>query len=110
MSAAETDANFTDAFQAFNDAEHGGRLGGLWRLPQPSQPDLAAFVPAPGQSVEAFSLLGGQPVGQPAIHLPAALVTEFSTKPLECARRRTDDPALPACLHGPVSYTHLTLP
>ena len=86
MSAARIDANFADAFQAFNDAEHGGRLGCLWHLPQPSQPDLAALVPASGQSVEAFSLVDGQSIGQPAKHLPAGLVTELGTKPLKGAR------------------------
>jgi hypothetical protein len=56
MSAAGVDADRTNMFQAFNYAEHGGWLGGLWHLPQPGQPDLAGFVPAFGQSVEPFSL------------------------------------------------------
>ena len=87
-------------FQTFNHAEHSGWLGGLWHLPQPGQPDLAGFVPVFGQSVKSFSLISGQPVGQPAIYLPAALMTELSAKPFEYERRRTDDLTLSACFHG----------
>jgi hypothetical protein len=51
-------------------------------------------------SIESFSLISGQPVGQPAIHLPAALMTELGAKPFKCERRRTNDPTLPARFHG----------
>jgi len=100
MSAAGIDAYRANMFQAFNHTEHGDWCGGLWHLPQPGQPDLAGFVPAFGQSIKSFSLISGQPVGQPAIHLPAALMTELSTKPFERERRRTDYSTLPARFQG----------
>jgi hypothetical protein len=58
VSAARIDADRADMFQAFNHAEHGGRPGGLWHLPQPGQPNLTGLVPAIGQRVEPLSLMG----------------------------------------------------
>jgi len=37
------------------------------------------------------------------MHLPTGLMAEFSAEPLQCCRRRDDDPALPASLHDQLS-------
>jgi hypothetical protein len=93
------DADRAHMLQAFDQTEHGIRLGGLRHLPQPGQPVLAGLFPPLHQGIEPASLFGGQITGQPAMHLPAGLVAEFAAQPFECGRCRNDDPALPACLH-----------
>ena len=99
VSAARLDADRANMLQALDQTEHGARLGGLRHLPQPGQPVLVGLFPTPRQRIEPASLLGGETIGQPAIHLPTGLVAEHGADPLECGRRRNDDPALPACLH-----------
>ena len=56
-----------------------------------------------GQRIKSLSLFSGQPVGQPAIHLPAGLMTDLDAEPFECGRRRQNDPTLPAFFHGQCS-------
>ena len=99
VSTARLDADRANMLQALDQTEHGARLGGLRHLPQPGQPVLVCLFPALCQRIELASLLGGETIGQPAIHLPTGLVAEFGAEPLDRGRRRNDDPALPACLH-----------
>jgi hypothetical protein len=49
--------------ERFNQAEHGGGLGGFRHLTQPGQPALAGFLLALRQCIEALPLFGGQPLG-----------------------------------------------
>ena len=98
VSAARLDPDRANMLQALDQTEHGTRLGGR-HLPQPGQPVLVGLFPTLCQRIEPASLLGGETIGQPAIHLPTGLVAELGAEPLECGRRRNDDPALPACLH-----------
>jgi TnpA family transposase len=81
------------------------RLGGLRHLPQPGQPVLAGLFLTLCQRIEPASLLGGETIGQPAIHFRTGLVAEFGAEPLECGRRWNDDPVLPACLHHQFGQT-----
>ena len=52
------------------------------------QPVLVGLFPTLRQRIEPASP-----------HFPTGLVAELGAEPLECGRRRNDDPALPACLH-----------
>lgn len=97
--AAGLDAEAADVLQPCDQAQHGGRLGGLRHLPQPGQPALAGVLSASRQRVEPFAPLGRQAVGQAAVHLPAALVAEFGAQPLQRRRRRHHDATVPAGLH-----------
>src|SRR4051812_33321414 len=63
MSAARLDADGPHVLQPFDQAEHGGGLGGFRHLTQPGQPALAGFLLALRQCIEALPLFGGQPLG-----------------------------------------------
>jgi hypothetical protein len=80
-------------------------LAALRHLPQPGQPVLAGLFPTLCQRIEPASLLGGETIGQPAIHFRTGLVAESGAEPLECGRRWNDDPVLPACLHHQLGQT-----
>src|ERR1700722_4363860 len=84
MSASGLDTNRPHMLQAFDQTEHGGRLGSLWHLPQPGEPGLAGFLAvvlaALRQRIETPALLGGQAKGQPVMHVPPGLMTHFSAK------------------------------
>ena len=64
LAAGRLDADLAHMLQAFDQARHRGRPGGLGHLPQPRQPALARFRTAPRQGVEAPMPLDGQGVGQ----------------------------------------------
>lgn len=76
MSTAGLDANGADVLQAGDQAQHGGRLGGLWHLPQPGQPVLSRAPPALHQAIQAAALFGRQALGQTAMHLATSLVAQ----------------------------------
>jgi hypothetical protein len=110
MSASRLDANRPDMFQAFEQAEHGGRLAGLWHLPQPGQPGLAGvlaiFLPAPRQRIEALALVGRQAVGQAVMHLPPRLMTHLDAEAFKCRGPGNDDPTMPALLQDQRGQMH----
>ena len=83
VSTARLDADGAHMLQPLDQTEHGARLGGLRHLPQPGQPVLVCLFPALCQRIELASLLGGETIGQPAIHLPTGLVAEFGAEPLD---------------------------
>ena len=99
MPARRIEADRADMLQTLDQAEHRSGLCRFRHLAQPGEPALAGFRPALRQRIQPTPLLGGQPIGQPALDLAARLIAQLDAEPLECAGRRDDDPALPAFLH-----------
>jgi hypothetical protein len=83
MTTGRLDADAPHVLQTFDQAEYRGRLGRFRHLPQPSQVVLATAVAALRECVEATTLFSGQALGQPAMRLPARLMTKLSAEPLQ---------------------------
>ena len=77
MSTAGLDADRANMLQALDQAEHGAPA---WRPPASAATRSASsgwFLPDAASAHRAASLLGGEPIGQPAIHFPPGLVAEL---------------------------------
>src|SRR4051795_1055997 len=66
VSTAWLDADRTNMVQALDQAEYSGWLGGFRDLPQPGQPALTSVLSALHQRIKPPSLVGRQPISQPA--------------------------------------------
>ena len=79
--------------------EVGSMLRRFRHLAQPGEPALVGFRPTLRQHIQPTTLVGREPVGQPALDLAARLIAGLDAEPLERAGRWDDDPAPPALLH-----------
>ena len=72
MPARRIEADCADMVQALDQTEHRDRLRRFRHLAQPGEPALVGFRPALRQRIQPTPLLGGEPVGQPALDLAHA--------------------------------------
>src|SRR6516162_1652376 len=99
MPARRIKADYADMVQALDQTEHRAWLRRFWHLAQPGEPALVGFRPALRQRIQPTTLVGGEPIGQPALDLAARLMAGLDAEPLERAGRWDDDPAPSALLH-----------
>src|SRR6266404_2413039 len=99
MPARRIKAGCADMVQALDQTEHRDRLRRFRHLAQPGEPALVGFPPTLRQRIQPTTLLGGEPIGQPALDLATRLIAGLDAEPLERAGRWDDDPAPPALLH-----------
>ena len=99
MPACRIEAGGADMVQSLDQTEHRHRLRRFRHLAQPGEPALAGFRPALRQRIQPMTLLGREPIGQPALDLATRLIAGLDAEPLERAGRWDDDPAPPALLH-----------
>ena len=99
MPARRIEADRADMVQTLDQAEHRDRLRRFRHLAQPGEPALAGFRPVLRQRIQPTTLVGREPVGQPALDLSPRLIAGLDAEPFERAGRWDDDPALPAFLH-----------
>ena len=99
MPARRIKAGGADMVQALDQTEHRDRLRRFRHLAQPGEPALVGFRPALCKRIQATTLVGGEPIGQPALDLATRLIAGLDAEPLERAGRWDDDPAPPALLH-----------
>jgi hypothetical protein len=92
-------AGCADMVQSLDQTEHRDRLRRFRHLAQPGEPALVGFRPAQRQRIQPMTLLGGEPIGQPALDLATRLIAGLDAEPLERAGRWDDDSAPPALLH-----------
>jgi hypothetical protein len=78
LATTGVDADRAHVRQAFDQTEHGVRLGRLWHLPQPGQPALASLFATLCQRIKLAALFSRQMTGQPAMHLPSGSVAQFA--------------------------------
>ena len=67
MPARRIDADRADMLQALDQTEHRDRLRRFRHLAQPGEPALVGFRPTLRQRIEPPTLVGGEPIGQPAM-------------------------------------------
>jgi len=106
MPARSIKAGGADMVQALDQTEHRDRLCRLRHLAQPGEPALVSFRPALRQRIQATTLVGREPVGQPTLDLAARLIAGLDAEPLERGGRWDDDPAPPAFLHHQTGKMH----
>ena len=99
MPARRIKADCADMIQSLNHAEHRDRLRRFRHLAQPGEPALVGFRPALRQRIQPMTLLGREPISQPALDLATRPIAGLDAEPLERAGRWDDDPAPPAFLH-----------
>jgi hypothetical protein len=58
LATTGVDADRAHMRQAFDQTEHGVRLGRLWHLPQPGQPALAGLFSPMRQRIKPAALFG----------------------------------------------------
>jgi hypothetical protein len=97
MPTGRIKAGYADMVQALDQTEHRDRLRRFRHLMQPGEPALVGFRPA--LRIQPTTLVGGEPIGQPALNLATRLIAGLDAEPLERAERWDDDPAPPALLH-----------
>ena len=100
MPARGVVADCPDMVQAFDEAEHRGRLCRLRHLPQPAEPALAGFRPALCQRIQPSPLVGRQAIGQSSLDLPPCPKAKTNTEAFQAPRCWDDNPAPAALLHG----------
>ena len=88
-----------DMAQTLDQTEHRHGLRRFRHLAQPGEPALAGFRPARRQRIQPMTLLGGEPIGQPAVDLATCPMAGLDAEPLERAGRWDDNPAPSAFLH-----------
>ena len=69
MPARRIKAGCADMVQALDQTEHRDRLRRFRHLAQPSEPALVGFPPTLRQHIQPTTLVGREPVGQPALDL-----------------------------------------
>src|SRR6516162_74360 len=99
MPARRIKADYADMVQALDQTEHRAWLRRFWHLAQPGEPALVGFRPVLRKRIQPTTLVGGEPIGQPALNLATRLIAGLDAEPLERAGRWDDDPAPPALLH-----------
>jgi len=92
--------------QALDQTEHCDRLRRFRHLAQPGEPALVGFRPTLRQRIQPTTLVGREPVGQPALDLATRLIPGLDAEPLERAGRWDDDPAPAALLHHQLGKMH----
>jgi hypothetical protein len=106
MPARRIKAGCADMIQALDQTEHRDRLRRFRHLAQPGEPALVGFRPTLRQHIQPTTLVGREPVGQPALDLATRLIAGLDAEPLERAGRWDDDPAPPALLHHQPGKMH----
>ena len=99
MPARWIKADCADMVQTLNDAEHRDRLRRFRHLAQPGEPALVGFCPALRQRIQPMTLLGREPISQPALDIATRLIAGLNAEPLERAGRWNDDPTPAAFLN-----------
>ena len=84
VAAPRLDPNGTLMLEPFDEAEYSGRLSRFRHLPQPGQPAQTPVLPVFSQGIEALTLFGGKPPGEPAVCFPARAVAQVSAQALQC--------------------------
>jgi hypothetical protein len=68
-------AGCADMIQALDQTEHRARLRRFRHLAQPGEPALVGFRPTLRQHIQPTTLVGREPVGQPALDLATCLIS-----------------------------------
>ena len=87
MPARRIKAGCADMVQSLDQTEHRARLRRFRHLTQPGEPALVGFRPALRQRIQPTTLLGGEPIGQPALDLATRLIAGLDAEPLERVAR-----------------------